>query len=180
MASDDSSDDRVAARAEDLVVGRGRRRYRWFVRAVLAVLLVVLLVDAVWLVADALGTSPFPPAVVDGLWTLTAAALTLFLLTGLVQFLVLGRNFERGTEEVTQSAEELEKTAEEVAEAAEEVEKLSDTVATESNPDERTAEAVKEQADEIKGEMEGAERTADEVKGKLQEQGPPEDESDER
>ena len=173
MPSNGPSRGGFAARIEDLVLGRGRRWYRWFVRAVVAVLVVVLLVDVLWLVTDALGASVFSPAVVDGLWTVTATALALFLLTGLLQFLVLGRLFDRGTEEVTQSAAELERTAGEVADAAAEVEKLSDTVATEAAPDGRPSETVKKQADEIKGEMAGAEQTADEVKEKLQDQQEP-------
>ena len=176
MASDDPSSGRVTARIEDSVVGRGSGRYRWFVRAVLAALVVLLLVDAIWIITDALGVSLFSPAVVDVLVSLTAAMLTLFLLTGLLQFLVLGRAFERGTETVAQSAAEIEQAAEEVAEAAGEVEQLSDTVA-QTDTDERTAGNLKEQADDIKDEMADAEQTADEVKDTLQGQ---ESASDER
>jgi uncharacterized membrane protein YcjF (UPF0283 family) len=182
MASDDSSSGRFAARIEEFVFGRGRRWYRWFVRIVVLLLVVVLVLDVVWVVTDVLGTSVFSPAITGGLRVLTAALFTLFLLTGLVQFLVLGRVFERGTAEVAQSADELEKTAEEVTEAASEVEELSETVAGPESDE--MSDDVKEQTDEIKGEMENVERTASEVKDKLdaqRERGPDEpDESGER
>lgn len=182
MASDGSSDG-FAARIEEFMLGHGRRWYRWVVRAVVAFLVVMLLIDAVWLVSDALGAPVFSPAITDTLRTLTTAALTLFLLTGLVQFAVLGRAFERGTEEVAQSADELEQTATEVKEAAEEVEQLSDTVGSETADDE-TTEELREQTDEIKGEMAGAERTASDIKDKLETQHDPDepdtDEPDDR
>lgn len=168
MGSDDSSS-RSATRIEDTVLGSGGRRYRQFIRVLLGGLIIVLALDALWLVTDALGISAISSAVVDGLWLLTATILTLFLLTGLLQFLVLGRAFERSTEEVAQSASELEQTAEEVVEAAEEVEKLTDAVATQPERDEQVAD-VKEQANEIKDEMESVERTATETKDALREQ----------
>lgn len=167
MSSDRSSAGSFTARLEDLVLGRGRRWYRWVVRAVVALLAGVLLVDAVWLLADVSGTSLFSPVVVAGLRTLTAVALTLFLLTGIVQFLVVGRAVERGTETVSRSASELERAADEVAEAAAEVERLSDTVATQTTADPET-DAVAEQADEIVDEMTDTERTASEVKSTLE------------
>ena len=176
MASDGSSDG-FAARIEEFMLGRGRRWYRWVVRAVVVFFLVVLLIDAVWLVSDALGSPIFSPAITDVLRTLTTAALTLFLLTGLVQFAVLGRAFERGTEEVARSADELERTATEVKEAAAEVEQLSDTVDSAAADDE-TTEGVREQTDEIKGEMKGAERAASDIKEELESQHDPDEPAD--
>ncbi|WP_135303587.1 hypothetical protein [Haloarcula amylovorans] len=135
---------------ESLLFGERADLYRRFVRATGVVTVVLVAVYAVvragWVGLGA-GTTA-------ALGTAAGVAVAILVLAGLVEFVVLGRVYQRGTTEVAQTAAELEAAAEQLEETAEELETTADTVedaadtVDEAATDvERTAEDVEEAAE---------------------------------
>jgi ABC-type nitrate/sulfonate/bicarbonate transport system substrate-binding protein len=104
-----------------------------------------------------LGLSPGAVAVLD--WT-TSISVTLFLVTGALQLVLVARGVERRQETVAASAAALEDSAAAVEEAADEVEAVA-----EETPDPET---VVERAESAKETAEAVERTVDEVRAELE------------
>ncbi|MFC7018926.1 MULTISPECIES: hypothetical protein [Haloarcula] len=160
---DDSPFGRLGSRFEALLFGERARAYRLFVRAmfVLAAALAVVYVAA----QGGLVTLGSEAASVLGV--ATAVAVAVLVLSGIVEFVVLGRVYQRGTTEVAQvaselehAAEQLEETAAELEETAEEVEGAAETVEGAAADIEETGEHVGEAA-EVRDRTTGAKETAD-------------------
>ncbi|MFB6308051.1 MAG: hypothetical protein ABEH35_01855 [Haloarculaceae archaeon] len=159
--------------------------YRQFVRAVFVVTAALVLAFGVAR-AGLLGLGP--TASVFG--TAAAVAVAVFVLTGIVQFVVLGRAYERGTREVAETAdtleeaaEEIEQTAQQLAEtateiesaaqqvdgAADEVEEAAEQVGEETAAEDaetaaEQAETVREQATDVQAQTEDVQETASDLK----------------
>jgi methyl-accepting chemotaxis protein len=160
---DDSPFGRLGGRFEALLFGERARAYRLFVRAtfVLAAALALAYVAVqgglVSLGADAASM----------LGVATAVAVAVLVVSGIVEFVVLGRVYQRGTTEVAQAAadlehaaEQLEETAAELEETAEEVEGAAETVEGAAADIEETGAHVEEAA-EVRDKTTGAKETAD-------------------
>jgi len=98
--------------------------YRQFVRAAGVATAGLVLAYALLTV----GVVDLSPAVVSTFEIAAGVAVALFVLLGLVQFVVIARAYEHGTEAVAETAAQLERAAEEVETAAEEVDETAETV----------------------------------------------------
>lgn len=176
--AEDSPLGRLGRALEGLLFGEHAGRYRTFVRATFVVSLG--LVGAYVLART--GVVPLASGVVSVLGIATGVAVCVLVLSGVVEFVVLGRVYQHGSTEVAQAAadleraadhleetatelettvEEVEDAAETVDEAADEIAATADTVAeTETTPD---VGAVSEKASEARTKTEDARETADAV-----------------
>lgn len=168
--------ERLGSSLEALLFGERAPVYRLFVRATFVV--AVGLAGAY--VAVRAGVVPLGPGAENVLGVATAVTATVLVLSGIVEFVVLGRVYQRGTSEVARAAADLEEAAEQLEETAtdlettaEEVEDAAETVdeaaadieETGEHPDEAAAvrdktSEVKETADAVLEEAEVAKRTA--------------------
>lgn len=139
-----NSDPGLLARLQAAVVDE-ESTYRQFVRA--AGVATAGLLGAYALLA--LGVVDLSPAVVATFEFAAGAAVALFVLLGLVQFVVIARAYEYGTEQVAASAEQLEQAAEEVEQAAEEVDETADTVEEAATEVETAAKEVDEATEQV-------------------------------
>lgn len=174
--ADDSLFERLGAWLESLLFGERASAYRLFVRAVFVV--TVGLAGA-YVVVQA-GVVSLRSGATNVLGIAAGVAVAVLVLSGVVEFVVLGRVYQRGTTEVAQAAadleqaaEQLEETAEDLEATAEEVDDAAETVddaaadieQTGDHPEEaakvrdKTSE-VKETADSVLEEAEAAKRTA--------------------
>lgn len=136
----------LADRLEDLLVRRFRGQYRRVVQGltVLSVLLVV--VAGVLFLTDQAGLDA---GTYSPLLQVTGAVVSLFVLLGVLQFLLLARAVDRTAGEVTAAAEEVETGADEVVEAADTVEAGADEVETAAEDVETAAKDVETVADDV-------------------------------
>lgn len=135
--------------------------YRWFVRLLVAIVVVLGAVHLVRLVSeDALGLSATSLGVLE---LATGLALGLFVLAGAVQLLVFARGIHRREAIVAASAEDVERSADDVTEAAEELEKaVEDPERIETAPEE-----IESTVERAEAQATGAKETAEKVKGEL-------------
>lgn len=131
------------------------RWYRWLVGALAAVLAVLLVVHAVRFVAP--GALDLGPEAERALTLLTSAAVTAFVLAGLLELLAVARAVRRRRLVLASSAETVERSAEDVERAAAE---LEDAI---EDP------AVGEAPEEVESRVERAEERADEVRETVEE-----------
>ena len=160
---DDSPFGRLGGRFEALLFGERARAYQLFVRA----MFVLAAALAVAYVAVQGGLVTLGSEAASVLGAATAVAVAVLVLSGIVEFVVLGRVYQRGTTEVAQAAadlehaaEQLEETAAELEETAEEVEGAAETVEGAAADIEETGEHVEEAA-EVRDRTAGAKETAD-------------------
>lgn len=161
---------RIGDGIEAILFGRWEPWYRRFVRAVVGLTALVVAVDVAWIVGARLGYVSLSAGTAGALRAVSAAVLTLFLLTGGVQLLVMARVLDRSTEEVVETADELERSAERVADAAETVDDISETIADADEAAVDTPEDVEAAADEARRKTEDAKETAEEVAERLAEE----------
>ncbi len=131
-------DDGPADALESIVFGPTASAYRRFVRLVIALTVVLA-------VANALVISEIVPAgagLAEALYLAGVGVFAVFVVSGLVQLVVLARAYERGTQEVAQSAAQLETAAAAVADTAEEVESAASEVETAANEVESAVETA--------------------------------------
>ncbi|MFD1646200.1 hypothetical protein [Haloarchaeobius litoreus] len=133
--------------------------YRWFVRGLLVAAALVGLVHLIRATTDTLALSPSGTRLLS---QLTSVVVTLFVLAGALQLLLVARGVRRREETVAESAAGVEKSADEVRSAAEELEETVEQSVEEGGAPEETAEEiterakhVEEQADEVKETVEG-------------------------
>lgn len=119
--------------------------YRQFVRA--AGVAAAGLAGAYLLMA--LGIVDFSSAIVSTFEIAVGAAVSLFVLLGLFQFVVIARAYEHGAETVAETTEQLQEAAEEVETAADELDQTAETV-------EQAADEVTEHVDEAREKTEEA------------------------
>jgi methyl-accepting chemotaxis protein len=133
--------------------------YRWFVRGLLVAAALVVLVHLIRATTDALALSASGTRMLS---QLTSVVVTLFVLAGALQLLLVARGVRRREETVAESAAEVEQSADEVKSAAEELEETVERSVEEGSAPEETARElterakhVEEQADEVKETVEG-------------------------
>ncbi|WP_226022337.1 hypothetical protein [Halomicrobium salinisoli] len=148
-----------AARLERLMLGRGEAAYRRLV-VVVGLLTGVLVVAYGLLALDVVALSSGLTAAVE---IAAAVAVAVFVLLGALQFVVLGRAVERGTQRVAETTEQLERAAEEVETAAEDLEETAEEVADESADPPEAVDAARERT-------ETAKEVADDVKAAVDEE----------
>lgn len=141
---------------ERVVFGRYEAWYRRFVRLLWAVVALLAAVHVVRYLGAGLGLSPDAVAALD--WV-TSIVVTLALVTGALQVVLVARGVQRRRAAVAASAEALEDSATAIEEAADEVETVADDVAAEpaverAEEAKETAEAVEETVDEVREELE--------------------------
>lgn len=149
--------------------------YRWFVRGLLVAAALVGAVHLVRATTDALALSSGGTA---ALTLVTNAVVTLFVLAGALQLVLLARGVRRREVVVAESAAGVEESAEEVKTAAKELEETVVETEDEEAEEEITerVEKVEKQADEAKqnvetvkeeldpaGDLEGPSRAPDEA-----------------
>lgn len=149
---------------EQLVFGRYARPYRWFVRALTALVVVLAAVHAArFLAGGSLGLTAGATRVLN---LLTSAAGTLFVLAGVVQLLLFVRGVRRRETTVEAAAHAVEESAATVEAAAEELEDVVEEAAGDLDADvERAVEERTETAEERAIE---AEETAEAVREELE------------
>lgn len=140
--------------------------YRWFVRLLIPVVLLLGTVHVARLFAgDLVSLSAETARLVE---LATSLALGLFVLAGTVQLVVFARGVRRRETIVAKSAEDVERSADDVTKVAEELdEAIDDPSRIEDDPEdiETTVEQAEEQATDAK-------ETVEKVKGELN---PPDD-----
>jgi ABC-type multidrug transport system fused ATPase/permease subunit len=143
----------LADALEDLLVRRFRRQYAAAIRAVTALSGVLVAVSALLLFTDQAGldAGDYGPIL-----EVTGVVVSLFVVLGVVQFVLLARAVDRTAEEVTKAADEMETGAEEVVEAATEVEAGAQEV-------ESAAEEVETAAQDVESVAEDVESAAEET-----------------
>lgn len=161
---------RLGLALERLLFGPAESLYRRFIRS-LGILTTVLLVVYGLVFADLLGVSA---GIENLLRTTTAAAVTLFLLAGVVQLVVLARVLTETSAEMAETAEELETAADEIETTADDLETAADEVETAAAEAEAVAEGdddtpaepeeVVERAEEVKETAKGAKERTEEAK----------------
>jgi len=117
---------RLGSWLERLLFGPTASLYRQFVLAIVVVTALLAVANAM-VIGEIVAVSP---AVAGALRAAGAVALTLFVLAGVIEAIVLARAYERGTQEVAKTAAELESAAADVAETAEDLETAAEDVET--------------------------------------------------
>jgi methyl-accepting chemotaxis protein len=139
-----SSDPGLLARFQAAVLDEGST-YRQFVRA--TGVATVGLVGAYLLLA--LNVVPLSPAVVSTFEIAVGIAVSVYLLLGLVQFVVIARAYEHGTETVAETADQLEQAVEEVETVAAELDETAATVEDAATEVETAAKEVDEATEQV-------------------------------
>lgn len=139
-----SSDPGLLARFQAAVLDE-ESTYRQFVRA--TGVATVGLVGAYLLLA--LNVVSLSPAVVSTFEIAVGIAVSVYLLLGLVQFVVIARAYEHGTETVAETAEQLEQAAEEVETVADELDESAATVEDAAADVETAAKEVDEASEQV-------------------------------
>lgn len=136
---------------ERVVFGRYEAWYRRFVWLLWAVVALLAAVHAARYLGADIGLSPGAVAALD--WA-TSIVMTLALVTGALQVVLVARGVQRRRAAVAASAEALEDSAAAIEEVADEVESVADDVAAERAEEAKeTAEAVEETVDEVREEL---------------------------
>lgn len=140
--------------------------YPWFVRGIVALVVVLGVVHLIRYTTDALSLSPGGAQLLD---LATSVAVTLFVLAGVVQLLVYARGVRRRETAVATTAEQVERSAEDVEKVATELEQVAkdpdgvdpETVEQQAKTAEETASKAKETAESVKKDLDqpGAEPT---------------------
>lgn len=132
--------------------------YPWFVRAIVALVVVLGVVHLLRYTTDLLTLSSGGAALLE---LVTSVAVTLFVLAGVVQMLVYFRGVRRRETAVATTAEQVEKSAEDVEKVATELEQVAkdpdavdpETVEQQAKTAEETASKAKETAESVKKDL---------------------------
>lgn len=136
----------LADALEDVLVGRFRRQYAMVVRALTGASVLLVVVAGALFLSDRAGLEA---GAYGPLLSITGVVLSLFVLLGLLQFLLLARAVDRTAEDVTEAAAQVESGAEDVTKAAREVEAGAEEVETAAEDVETVAKEVETVADEV-------------------------------
>ena len=136
--SGDSPLGRLGARLERVLFGERATAYRRFLQAVFVT---ALGLGGAYLLA-ATGVVPVDTSVTDLLGAAAGLTVAVLVVLGIVEFVVLGRVYQRGTEAVAETAADLEQAAEHLEETAADLEETAETV-------EEAAETVEEAATDV-------------------------------
>jgi len=139
--------------------------YRWFVRGLLVAAALVALVHLVRATTDALSLSASNTQLLS---QLTSVVVTLFVLAGALQLLLVARGVRRREETVAESAAGVEQSAEQVRTAAEELEETVEQSVEETGAPEETAEEITGRAKHVEEQADEAKETVEGVKDELQ------------